>query len=134
MSETPSVPVTHRVTVTIEDGKVRLKPWMKTVHPGDSIVWSFRGPVDPDRKPVVTFEPLTPGVSKAPFDEIALLAGNSKVQGQNARGGHFKCRYGYEGESGVELLDFVPHRRTPGIQVMPSPPDRSSMPPTLKSL
>ncbi len=124
MSENPSVPTTHRITVTVsEDRKVRVKPWMKKVNRGDSVVWSFRGPIDPGKKPVVTFEPLTPGTPEAAFDAIDLLAG--QVQGQNAHGGHFKCRYGYEDESGVELLELVLHRRTPGIQVMPPPPDRS---------
>lgn len=124
MSETPSV--THRITVTIsEDGKVHLRPWMKKLRRGDSVVWSFRGPVEPGKKPVITFESLTPGVSEAPFDEISLLAGTGRVQGQKAHGGNFKCRYGYESESGVELLEFVRHRRTPGILVMPAPPDHS---------
>lgn len=120
MSESPSGPTTRRITITIsEDGKVHARPWMKRVNRGDSVVWSFRG-LEPGKKPVVIFEPTMPGNSEA-FGEVAVLA--SKFQGQDARGGRFTCQYGLESALGIEILELVSHRRTPGIEVMPPPPD-----------
>lgn len=130
MSEVSSPPRTHRIIVMVsEDRKVRVQPaWKSAVRPGDSVVWSFQGRIDPGQVPVVALEP-SPEASGEAFDEITVS--DRRVQGRNARKGTYECRYGFRTESGdlefLECLSVSPKspKGKPGVNVAPPPPDRN---------
>lgn len=126
MSKIQSVPRTHRITVQVsDDRKVRVRPaWKRKIGRGDSVVWSFRGPIDPGKTPVVTFapSPAAPGTPLEAFDEIAVS--EHRVRGHKARGGVYECRYGFRNEAGaVEILECLSRKGKPGMAVIPPPPD-----------
>jgi len=128
MSEVQSAPRTHEITVTVsEDGKVHVHPaWHESVRPGDSVVWSFQGRIDPSQVPVVALE-MSPGATGEAFDEITGSA--YQVRWENARKGTYECRYGFKTESGdpefLECLTLSPQspKGKPGVRVAPPPPD-----------
>lgn len=131
MSEVQPAPRTHKIIVTIfEDRTVRVEPdWQDAVRPGDSVVWSFQGRIDPDQIPVVALEP-SPGAPGEAFDEDEITAGAYQVRWESARKGTYECRYGFKTESGdpefLECLTVSPKgpQGKPGVNVAPPPPDR----------
>ena len=131
MSEVQPVPQTHEIIVTIsKDRTVRVEPdWKDAVHHGDSVVWSFKGHIEPSQVPVVALEP-SPGAPGKALAEDEITASDRQVRWENAREGTYECRYGFRTESGdpefLKCLTVSPKspKGKPGVQVAPPPPDR----------
>ena len=128
MSEVQPAPRTHEIIVTIlENRTVSVEPdWQEAVRAGDSVVWSFKGQIDPDQVPVVALETF-PG---APGEAPGKITGNAyQVRWEDARGGSYECRYGFKTESGapefLECPTVSPRnpKGKPGVSVAPPPPD-----------